>query len=132
MSAPKRTPRLAARYADEYNVPFHSVEETSAAFERVRAACVNGGRESGSMTLSAAQVICCGRDEAEIRRRADAIGRSVEDLRANSMRTPAEVVERDVTGSMPRGASRIYLQDALDLEDLDHLELIASDVLPHV
>jgi F420-dependent oxidoreductase-like protein len=127
----KRTPRLAARYADEYNVPFHSVEETSAAFERVRAACVNGGRESGSMTLSAAQVICCGRDEAEIRRRADAIGRSVEDLRANGIAgTPAEVVER-IGRFDAAGAERIYLQ-TLDLEDLDHLELIASDVLPHV
>ncbi|MGH3377592.1 MAG: LLM class F420-dependent oxidoreductase [Actinoallomurus sp.] len=127
----KRTPRLAAHYADEYNVPFHSVEETTAAFERVRAACANGGRESGSIKLSAAQVVCCGRDEAEIRRRADAIGRSVEELRENGIAgTPAEVVER-IGRFGAAGAERIYLQ-TLDLEDLDHLELIASDVLPHV
>lgn len=127
----KRTPRLAARYADEYNVPFHSIEETKAAFERVLAACANGGRRGTSIKLSAAQVICCGRDEAELRRRADAIGRSVEDLRENGIAgTPAEVVER-IGAFGEAGAERIYLQ-VLDLQDLDHLALLASDVLPQV
>lgn len=125
-----RTPRLAARYADEYNVPFHSIEDTEAAYERVRAACAGAGRER-SITFSAAQVVCCGRDEAELRRRADAIGRSVDDLRENGIAgTPAEVVER-IGRFGAAGAGRIYLQ-TLDLDDLDHLELIASEVLPQV
>jgi F420-dependent oxidoreductase-like protein len=127
----KRTPRLAARYADEYNVPFHSVADTGAAYERVRAACANGGRHDSSMILSAAQVVCCGRDEAEVRRRADAIGRSVEDLRENGVAgTPSEVVAR-IGEFAERGTERLYLQ-VLDLEDLDHLALLASDVLPQV
>ncbi|MGH3239160.1 MAG: LLM class F420-dependent oxidoreductase, partial [Spirillospora sp.] len=33
----KRTPRLAVRYADEYNVPFKQPEDTAPAFDRVRA-----------------------------------------------------------------------------------------------
>lgn len=127
----KRTPRLAAHYADEYNVPFHSIEETRAAFERVLAVCANGGRQSGSITLSAAQVVCCGRDDAELRRRAEAIGRSVADLRENGIAgTPAEVVDR-IGRFGELGAQRIYLQ-TLDLEDLGHLELLASEVLPQV
>ncbi len=127
----KRTPRLAARYADEYNVPFHSVDDTRTAFERVRAACTNGGRHVTSMTLSAAQVVCCGRDEAELRRRADAIGRSVEDLRDNGIAgTPAEVVDR-IGRFAELGAERMYLQ-VLDLGDIDHLELLAREVLPQV
>jgi F420-dependent oxidoreductase-like protein len=127
----KRTPRLAARYADEYNVPFHSVADTGAAYERVRAACANGGRHDSSMILSAAQVVCCGRDEAEVRRRADAIGRSVEDLRENGIAgTPSEVVAR-IGEFAELGAQRLYLQ-VLDLDDLDHLALLASDVLPQV
>jgi F420-dependent oxidoreductase-like protein len=127
----KRTPRLAARYADEFNVPFHSVEETRSAYERVRAACENGRRHDSSITLSAAQVVCCGRDEAQLRQRADAIGRSVEDLRENGIAgTPAEVVER-IAAFGEAGAERIYLQ-VLDLKDLDHLALLASDVLPQV
>ena len=127
----KRTPRLAARYADEYNVPFNSLDGTREAFERVRAACSNGGRHAGSLTFSAAQVICCGRDDAELRRRAEAIGRPLEDLRANGVAgTPAEVVDRlGEFGGI--GAERMYLQ-VLDLDDLDHLELLASDVLPQV
>ncbi|GAA4514704.1 LLM class F420-dependent oxidoreductase [Actinoallomurus oryzae] len=127
----KRTPRLAARYADEYNVPFHSIADTGAAYERVRTACESGGRKPGDIVLSAAQVVCCGRDEAELSRRADAIGRSVEDLRANGLAgTPAEIVDK-IGRFGELGAARIYLQ-TLDLEDLDHLELLASDVLPQV
>jgi F420-dependent oxidoreductase-like protein len=127
----KRTPRLAARYADEYNVPFHSREDTEAAYERVRAACEDSGRERDSITFSAALVVCCGRDETELRRRADAIGRSVDDLRENGLAgTPAEVVER-IGRFGEVGTERIYLQ-VLDLQDVGHLELLASDVLPQV
>jgi F420-dependent oxidoreductase-like protein len=127
----KRTPRLAARFADEFNVPFHSIEDTRAAYGRVRAACENGGRDGASLIFSAAQVICCGRDEGELRQRADAIGRSVEDLRENGIAgTPAEVVDR-IAAFGEAGAERTYLQ-VLDLNDLDHLALLASDVLPQV
>jgi F420-dependent oxidoreductase-like protein len=127
----KRTPRLAARYADEYNVPFHSLEDTGAAFDRVRAACVNGGRHVTSMTLSAAQIVCCGRDDAELRRRADAIGWSLEDLRAAGLTgTPAEVVDR-IGKFAELGAERIYLQ-VRDLSDIGHLELLAGEVLRQV
>src|SRR3954465_12830739 len=42
----KRTPRLVARFADEYNVAFRSVEETGAAFGRVKEACDAAGRDS--------------------------------------------------------------------------------------
>jgi len=83
------------------------------------------------MIFSAAQVVCCGRDEAEIRRRAEAIGRNVDELRQNGLAgTPAEVVE-GIGKFGELGAERIYLQ-VLDLDDLDHLELLASAVLPQV
>ncbi|MCO5970595.1 LLM class F420-dependent oxidoreductase [Actinoallomurus soli] len=127
----KRTPRLAARYADEYNVPFNGLRETKAAYERVRAACEQGGRSCQSMTFSAAQVVCCGRDDAEIARRAEAIGRKVDELRQNGLAgTPSEVVEK-IGRFREIGAQRMYLQ-VLDLDDLDHLELIASEVLPQM
>ncbi|GAA0257312.1 LLM class F420-dependent oxidoreductase [Actinomadura nitritigenes] len=127
---PKRTPRLAAAYADEYNVPFHQVEDTGGAFDRVRAACREAGR-TRPMVYSAAQVVCCGRDEAEIARRADAIGRRVDELRDNGLAgTPAEVVEK-IGRFGELGAERLYLQ-VLDLSDLEHLELLASEVLAKV
>jgi F420-dependent oxidoreductase-like protein len=124
---PKRTPRLAAAYADEYNVPFHQLKDTGAAFDRVRAACREAGR-TRPIAYSAAQVVCCGRDEAEIARRAGAIGRDVGDLRRDGLAgTPAELVEK-IGRFGELGAERVYLQ-VLDLSDLDHLELLASEVL---
>ncbi|GGV06760.1 LLM class F420-dependent oxidoreductase [Actinomadura cremea] len=123
----KRTPRLAAAYADEYNVPFHRPADTGAAFERVRAVCRDAGR-TRPMVYSAAQVVCCGRDEAELRRRADAIGRGVDELRENGLAgTPQELVDKiGEFGGL--GAERLYLQ-VLDLSDLEHLELIAAEVM---
>ncbi|MFG2088151.1 MULTISPECIES: LLM class F420-dependent oxidoreductase [unclassified Spirillospora] len=129
-SGPKRTPRLAARYADEYNVPFKPVQDTGEAFERVRAACADAGRATPPV-CSAAQVVCCGRDEAELKRRADAIGRDVQELRQNGLAgTPGELVDR-IGRFGGLGAECVYLQ-VLDMHDLDHLELLASEVLAKV
>jgi F420-dependent oxidoreductase-like protein len=125
----RRTPRLAARFADEFNVPFHSVPDSAAGFARVRAACEAAGRDSGSMTYSVAQTVCCGKDEAEFRRRAAAIGREPAEMREHGLGgTPGEVAAK-IAGFAEVGAERVYLQ-VLDLGDLDHLALIASDVVP--
>jgi F420-dependent oxidoreductase-like protein len=127
----RRTPALAAQFAAEYNVPFHSLDDTAAAFERLRTACSAAGRDPGSLVYSAAQVLCCGRDEAEVSRRAAAIGREVDELRANGLAgTPDEVVAKARTFAAA-GASRLYLQ-VLDLADLEHVELVAAEVMPHL
>ena len=127
----RRTPRLAARFADEFNVPFRSLADSAAGFARVREACEAAGRYPTSMIFSVAQTVCCGKDEAEFRRRATAIGRDPEDLRANAIGgTPGEAAAK-IAEFAEIGAERVYLQ-VLDLHDLDHLELIASDVLPQV
>ncbi|MFE3445919.1 LLM class F420-dependent oxidoreductase [Nocardia sp. NPDC059180] len=123
----RRTPRLAARYASEFNVPFSSIEETATQFERVRAAVADRGRPADSMIYSNALVACVGSSDAEVARRADAIGREVDELKTNGLAgSPAEVV--DTIGRFAElGTERIYLQ-ILDLADLDHLELIAQQV----
>ncbi|HEY9390153.1 MAG TPA: LLM class F420-dependent oxidoreductase [Mycobacteriales bacterium] len=127
----RRTPALAARYADEYNLPFASVAQTTAAFERVADACRGADRDPATMVYSAAQVLCCGRDEAEVRRRADAIGRDVTELRENGLAgTPAELVDR-IGRFAEVGCTRMYLQ-VLDLDDRDHIELVAKEVMPQV
>jgi F420-dependent oxidoreductase-like protein len=126
-----RTPALAARFAAEYNVPFGSVEDTAAAYERVRAACTAAGRAPSSLVYSAAQVLCCGRDEAEVDRRAAAIGRDVEELRANGLAgTPDQLVDR-ASRFAETGSTRLYLQ-VLNLTDLEHLELVATEVMPRL
>ncbi|WP_151769643.1 LLM class F420-dependent oxidoreductase [Streptomyces abyssomicinicus] len=123
----RRTPRLAARYADEFNAPFISVEDSKALFERVGAAAVEAGRAADDLTYSNALVVCVGRDDAEVARRAGRIGREVDELKLNGLAgSPAEVVEK-IGRYAEAGSQRVYLQ-LLDLEDLDHLELIASQV----
>jgi F420-dependent oxidoreductase-like protein len=127
----RRTPRLAATYADEYNIPFATVSDTGRAFDRVREACATTGRQETSMIYSAAQTVCCGRSPAEVERRAVAIGRKPADLADTGLvGTPDEIVSKIgmLTGI---GAGRVYLQ-VLDLDDLDHLELLAAEVLPRV
>src|SRR5580704_13635301 len=128
---PKRTPRLAATYADEFNLPFTSVADTEAQYGRVRAACEQRGRDPETLRLSAAQVVCCGADEAEFVRRAANIGRKPDELRANGAAgTPDEVVAR-LQSYAEIGAETLYLQ-VLDLNDLEHLDLVATDVMPRV
>src|SRR3984957_11953333 len=127
----KRTPRLAATYADEFNLPFSSLADTEAQYGRVRAACEERGRNPQTLHLSAAQVVCCGRDEAEIERRAARIGRKADELRANGAAgTPDEVVAR-IEAFAGIGAETVYLQ-VLDLHDLDHIDLLAREVMPRV
>jgi F420-dependent oxidoreductase-like protein len=127
----RRTPALTARYADEFNVPFETVETSRELFARVRDACAEAGRKPEELVYSNAQVVCVGQDEPELARRADAIGRSVDDLRENALAgTPHEVVDR-LGQYAEAGSSRVYLQ-VLDLADLDHLDLIADQVLRQV
>jgi len=128
----KRTPALAAQFAAEFNVPFAPTEVIRAQFDRVREAVAAAGREPDSMTYSAAFVVCAGRDEAEVARRAAAINREVDELRSNSpaVGTPAEITDR--LGTVAEiGVQRVYLQ-VLDMSDLDHIAFFASEVVPQL
>ncbi|PBC85587.1 MULTISPECIES: LLM class F420-dependent oxidoreductase [unclassified Streptomyces] len=123
----RRTPRLAAQYADEFNIPFASLEDSERQFGRVRAAAEAAGRKGDELVYSNALVACVGRSDAEVARRAAAIGRNVDELKANGLAgSPAEVVDK-IGRYAAIGASRVYLQ-MLDLDDLDHLELISAQV----
>lgn len=126
---PKRTPALTARFATEFNIPFDSLEATTAQFERVAAAVDAAGRAPDSLTYSAAFVLCAGRDEAELTRRAATIGRELDEMRGNSpaVGTPAEIVDK-LGAFTSAGVQRVYLQ-VLDMSDLDHLEFFASEVI---
>ncbi|MDI6097539.1 LLM class F420-dependent oxidoreductase [Actinoplanes sp. NEAU-A12] len=127
----KRTPYLAARYATEFNVPFSSIEDIPAHYDRVRAASDALGRTEPP-SFSAAAVLCVGRDDAEIARRAAVIGRESGEMRANGgvVGTPAEAVDT-IRRYAEAGASRLFLQ-VLDLSDLDHIDLVASEVAPQL
>ena len=75
-AGPKRTPALTARFADEFNIPFASLEDLTAQFDRVAAAVAAAGRAPESLVYSAAFVLCAGADETVLTRRAGASLRS--------------------------------------------------------
>jgi F420-dependent oxidoreductase-like protein len=131
----KRTPALAAKFADEYNIDGESPAGCAEAYARVAAACEDIGRDPGEITWSAANLLCCGTNAAEIGRRkqmvAARLGHDPTRIIENgAVGTPAEVVER-LAEFKEAGAIRVYLQ-LFDLLDLDHLQLVAQEVMPQL
>lgn len=126
----KKTPALAARYAAEYNTNFTADAEVKANVARVRAAAEQVGRHPDSLVYSVARTVAAGASDAEASARAARIGRDPEQLAEEGFYgTPQQLVDR-VGALQELGVSRVYLQ-VLDLADLDHLELIAREVMPH-
>lgn len=125
---PKRTPALAARFASEFNMPFADLDTLTAQFGRVATAVEKAGRAADSLTYSAAFVVCAGRNDSEIAKRAEAIGREVDEMRGNSpaVGTPAEIVDK-LGPFIDAGVARVYLQ-VLDMTDLEHVEFFASEI----
>jgi F420-dependent oxidoreductase-like protein len=121
----KRTPALAARYGAEYNLPFSPLSRFVEQKDRVATACAAIDRDPASIRYTAAHVVCLGADDAEVARRAAAIGRQPDELRTNGVAGTPEEVRVTLERWQQAGAERIYLQ-VLDLADLDHLDAIAA------
>lgn len=126
---PKRTPALAARFADEFNVGFSPLELVLDRFAKTRQACTDIDRDPADLVYSAALTVCCGRDDAELRRRADAIGRDLGGLGEGDLAGSPEQITDTLGRWAEAGVQRMYLQ-ILDLADLDHLALLGDTVLP--
>jgi F420-dependent oxidoreductase-like protein len=124
-NGPRRTPAIAARFADEFNMPpFEGRDATRAAFERVRAACTAIGRDPATLDLSVALTTVCGRDREELERRGAVSPGQFEaaDLRG----TPAEVADQ-LASWAELGVARAYLR-VLDLRDVAQIELFRDVV----
>lgn len=128
---PRRTPALVADYAAEYNQPFVAVDDIGPAADRVRAACVAIDRDPDEVILSAALVLCLGSNEAEVQRRADAIGRESDELRTNGAAGTVDEVLTKLDTYAAAGCQRLYLQ-VLDLSDLDHIALAGRELVSAV
>ena len=107
----KRTPALAAQYAAEFNVPFATIDVVRTQFERVANAVAAAGRAADSIVYSSAFVLCAGRDDAEVARRASVIGREVDEMRSNSplVGSPDEIVDK-LGPWRELGVQRVYAQ----------------------
>jgi alkanesulfonate monooxygenase SsuD/methylene tetrahydromethanopterin reductase-like flavin-dependent oxidoreductase (luciferase family) len=121
----RRSLELAAGFADEFNVGWQDVQATASILDRTRAVI------DRDIVYSAAQVLCVGRNDAEVARRAAAIRQRLDDLNTYGLAaTPAQVVDR-IGRFAEHGITRFYLQ-TLDLDDLDHLELVATQIAPQL
>ena len=120
-----RTPRLAARYASEFNHMFATPDRIAETADRIAAACEAIDRDPATMTYGISQVACVGVDEAEVGRRATAIGREPAELRTNGVAGTIDEAAARLAEYAEHGISRVYLQ-VLDLDDLDHLDTLAQ------
>lgn len=128
---PKRTPALAARFADEFNVSFVSAEFAKGSFDALDQACEQRGRNPQEIVRSVALATLIGSDHAECTARAKRIGREFKEVQENGLAgTPVEIAER-LADYARVGVSRVYLQ-LLDLEDLGQIALIGSELLSKV
>lgn len=128
---PVRTPRLAARFANEFNALRQPPAELVKVFARVRAACEKVGRDPASLVYSTAVVVCCGENRAQIEQRIERSGQPRKKLAAaGAAGTPEQVVEQ-LAHYIDAGASRLYLR-LFDLPDLDHVALLGDQVRARV
>jgi F420-dependent oxidoreductase-like protein len=130
-SGPRRTPSIAARFGDEFNVPFKKLDQTRALFEGLDRACGEYSRDPESIRRSVALVCVVGSDAAECERRAAATGRELNELRESGAAGLVSEVADRLASYAAIGVSRVYLQ-LLDITDTDHVELIGRDLAPLV
>ncbi|MDM4721889.1 LLM class F420-dependent oxidoreductase [Micromonospora sp. WMMA1363] len=131
-TGPTRTPRLAARYADEFNHAFPTLEEIATQGARVDAACEKIGRAPSTLRRSAAVLLVCGRDAADVARRSEDVGGlfTPHMMEHGLVGSPTSVVER-IGAFADAGISRLYLQTPSQF-DVDHLEYFSQHVLPQL
>jgi F420-dependent oxidoreductase-like protein len=141
-SGKPRSIRLAARWADEYNIQGVTPAEVPPVAAALERACVEEGRAPGSVVLSAMLGVLVAADEADFGARLEGLmgvfGLSSADQAdwltrrrpSYLMGTPDEVVRR-IAEYEEAGLQRIMLQDWLPT-DLDMVSLVAQEVLPKV
>jgi F420-dependent oxidoreductase-like protein len=130
-AGPRRTPAIAARFATEFNIGFRSEDTVAETFDGVRRACEQIGRDPATLRTSVALPTVVASNDADYLRRLDAIGANADTFaEVNIAGSPDAAVEK-ILRLRELGADRVYLQ-LVDLRDLDHLELVAAEVLPHI
>jgi F420-dependent oxidoreductase-like protein len=124
----RRTPALAARYADEFNLPpFQGLDLTGQAFDRVRLACEDIGRDPATCDLSVTLTVVCGADPQEVDRRGAV---SPEQFAGADLAGLPDQVSEQLAHYRDLGATQAYLR-ILDLHDTAQVELIGEAVLPN-
>ena len=133
-----RSFRLAARYADEFNLNTKSPDHTREAYAAIDAACDAIGRDPGTLTRSAMVGVLIGRTEAEMSDRVaaaiEAFGSDADDVAWLEERTTRwitgtpDAARAAVRRYEAAGADRIVLQDLLPW-DLDMIDVMGEALI---
>jgi alkanesulfonate monooxygenase SsuD/methylene tetrahydromethanopterin reductase-like flavin-dependent oxidoreductase (luciferase family) len=128
-AGPRRTPALAARFADEFNSGMP--DGLAARFANFRRICEQSGRDPAGVRLSTTLPVCCGPTRAAAARRAAALGEAGARMLAMGVTgTPGDVLGR-LADLHAAGADTVYFH-LYDVADLDHVRLLGREVLPQV
>lgn len=125
-----RTLPLAARFADEWNGVLIGPEGFRKHNQRLTDLLQKEGRDPNSVRRSLMTNVLFGRDEAELKRRAKARGRSLGELRRGSgvVGTASEVV--DQLGEYEAAGVEWIMLQWLETDELEGLQAMAESVIP--
>jgi len=135
----QKTLQLVARYATEWNCSYVGLPVFAQKSRELDYDCRAIGRDPASLRRSLMLPFVIGREAATVQRRIDAQRATFPNLPADLAGwtaagfvggSPAQVLDQLQAWSAA-GCTRFLLQHN-DLDDLDSLELLASEVLPHV
>lgn len=127
----KRTLPLAAKFATEWNATFQPPAKLAELNRRLDSLVLEQGRKKDEVRRSMMTGLVFGRDKADVERKLTARGRPAQELRDRGVIVgePSAVVDQ-LSALAQVGLQRVMLQ-WLDLDDLDGLEALAKQVLPH-
>jgi F420-dependent oxidoreductase-like protein len=138
-SAYRNTAEPAARFADEYNTFFATIEELRERKRRLDAACARTGRDPATLRYSLMAPLIVGEDEAALRRSAERVGarfgRDADTVldrygEHGPVGTVDQVVAR-LKEIEELGYERVMLQH-LAHDDLETVALIGHELVPAV
>jgi F420-dependent oxidoreductase-like protein len=121
-----RAARLAARFADEYNVLYVTPQECAPKRDALTAACEEAGRDPATLPLSLMTLVVVGRDEAEVRDRLARLrARTGDDEPEAAVVGTVEQVAERLAEYADQGIQRLMAQHLIH-EDVDMVELLGE------
>jgi F420-dependent oxidoreductase-like protein len=129
-NGPTRTLPLAAEFADEWNGVYIDPQTYRERSQLLNQLLDERERAPGEVKRSLMTKITYAKDDSDLRARSN--GQSLDDLRGGgrTIAGTASMVIDQIGAYVDAGVERFMLQ-WLDLDDIDRMEALARDVLPH-
>ncbi len=130
-NGPKRTLPLAAKYADEWNgvfIPPETYQERNQLLDNLLA---ENGRDAGAVKRSLMMGTVFGKDDAAYKAALEARGADEAHLRERGVILGTSSQWIDQIGKYNEVGVECIMLQWLNLDDLDGIELVAKEVLPH-